>query len=224
MPHFSSSALLFAHPLQGATVYALPISTGSKFLLTRPSRGATILYLILCIVYSISTHTPLAGRDCNNLCLEFLNKNFYSHAPRGARRLGICRLSFLFPFLLTRPSRGATLAFNALFFSSSISTHTPLAGRDVSAIFTSVALSTISTHTPHAGRDEERLRGLSRYTISTHTTLAGRDFFLFLSVPERLYFYSHAPRGARQLQISSQRWFRHFYSHAPRGARRKGND
>lgn len=41
MPHFSSSALLFAHPLQGATVYALPISTGSKFLLTRPSRGAT---------------------------------------------------------------------------------------------------------------------------------------------------------------------------------------
>ena len=88
MPHFSSSALLFAHPLQGATVYALPISTGSKFLLTRPSRGATILYLILCIVYSISTHTPLAGRDCNNLCLEFLNKNFYSHAPRGALQKG----------------------------------------------------------------------------------------------------------------------------------------
>ena len=87
MPHFSSSALLFARPLQGATVYALPISTGSKFLLTRPLRGATILYLILCIVYSISTHTPLAGRDCNNLCLEFLNKNFYSHAPRGARPL-----------------------------------------------------------------------------------------------------------------------------------------
>ena len=43
MPHFSSNTLLFARPLQGATVYALPISTGSKFLLTRPLRGATKL-------------------------------------------------------------------------------------------------------------------------------------------------------------------------------------
>ena len=113
MPHFSSSALLFARPLQGATVYALPISTGSKFLLTRPSRGATILYLILCIVYSISTHTPLAGRDCNNLCLEFLNKNFYSHAPRGARLPISLNSAVTSVFLLTRPSRGATATFSS---------------------------------------------------------------------------------------------------------------
>lgn len=65
MPHFSSSALLFARPLQGATVYALPISTGSKFLLTRPLRGATKL--------DSSSITTMS--------------NFYSHAPRGARPL-----------------------------------------------------------------------------------------------------------------------------------------
>ena len=72
-------------------MYALPISTGSKFLLTRPSRGATILYLILCIVYSISTHTPLAGRDRN------YNQLLKHH----------------WKFLLTRPSRGATATFSS---------------------------------------------------------------------------------------------------------------
>ena len=201
MPHFSSSALLFAHPLQGATVYALPISTGSKFLLTRPSRGATILYLILCIVYSISTHTPLAGRDCNNLCLEFLNKNFYSHAPRGARhrpeqprlenknfyshaprrarpgwrRIRQCAYHFYShaprgarlkapfkkssstSFLLTRPSRGATAMAYKVFRVAFISTHTPLAGRDLQGSHWHRSLS-ISTHTPLAGRDHRIVR------------------------------------------------------------------
>ena len=57
---------------------------------------------------TISTHTPLAGRDIYGLYHRRYIPNFYSHAPRGAR--------------LSWP----------VFFPSAlqISTHTPLAGRD----------------------------------------------------------------------------------------------
>ena len=37
------------------------------------------------IALIISTHTPLAGRDLDNLKLGYGGTNFYSHAPRGAR-------------------------------------------------------------------------------------------------------------------------------------------
>ena len=87
MPHFSSSALLFAHPLQGATVYALPISTGSKFLLTRPSRGAT----------------RAKGRD------EGYCRHFYSHAPRGARLLQGSIDLFALPDFYSHAPHGARL-------------------------------------------------------------------------------------------------------------------
>ncbi len=39
-----------------------------KFLLTRPSRGATWLNTIRCLLSLISTHTPLAGRDLKKIC------------------------------------------------------------------------------------------------------------------------------------------------------------
>jgi len=55
-------------------------------------------------------------------------------------------------FLLTRPSRGATnhlLGASADYF---ISTHTPLAGRDLKDSGFDAVID-ISTHTPLAGRD-----------------------------------------------------------------------
>ena len=60
-----------------------------------------------------------------------------------------------------------------MFFT--ISTHTPLAGRDV--VFNAVLqLRRISTHTPLAGRDlPAYFLKLRQLYISTHTPLAGRD-------------------------------------------------
>ena len=59
---------------------------------------------------SISTHTPLAGRDLP------------VHENPGRVQ-----------FLLTRPLRGATrMSVFAVETASLISTHTPLAGRDIS--------------------------------------------------------------------------------------------
>ena len=78
-----------------------------KFLLTRPSRGATEDALKLMLREYISTHTPLAGRDT-----------------------GIAPVFYTYEFLLTRPSRGATFNEWTEEKPDIISTHTPLAGRD----------------------------------------------------------------------------------------------
>ena len=77
----------------------------------------------------------------------------------------------------------------------------------------------ISTHTPLAGRDADVVGLPGIHIISTHTPLAGRDQCPILMRTVILYFYSHAPRGARR-GCSRASWYSHyFYSHAPRGAR-----
>ena len=123
-----------------------------------------------------------------------------------------------------------------------ISTHTPLAGRDLwaerSALFiwnfyshapcgarrpgTSYKSKgyIISTHTPLAGRDDgEYIHDPLPKPISTHTPLAGRDD-KSCGLQAHVYdFYSHAPRGARLCPSSRSHLRDDFYSHAPRGAR-----
>ena len=84
-------------------------------------------------VDGISTHTPLAGRDkLDDIALIAAN-NFYSHAPCGARRSQQIASRKVLEFLLTRPLRGATVRGQPTKKGSEISTHTPLAGRDVPA-------------------------------------------------------------------------------------------
>ena len=55
-----------------------------------------------------------------------------------------------------------------------ISTHAPLAGRDIAAAG-DAEIDHISTHAPLAGRDDGRLVVLPCDAISTHAPLAGRD-------------------------------------------------
>ena len=169
---------------------------GWSFLLTRPSRGATISPRWLTPFQKISTHTPLAGRDLD----------VYGYAV-----------------------------------NEHISTHTPLAGRDYSATERGRRI-VISTHTPLAGRDNQRGNCGVVEIISTHTPLAGRDVSGNHSSHMPVYFYSHAPRGARlpplvfqsvcllflltrpsrgatERMASIAYGVGNFYSHAPRGAR-----
>ena len=79
----------------------------------------------------------------------------------------------------------------------------------------------ISTHTPLAGRDMNSVVLIGRLTISTHTPLAGRDLSQGNNKSVPFDFYSHAPRGARRTIDSLDEIFKDFYSHAPRGARQK---
>ena len=79
-----------------------------------------------------------------------------------------------------------------------ISTHTPLAGRDQNESEYDVAEVAISTHTPLAGRDARTAAGQQNdAAISTHTPLAGRDFINFLQPSAKQRFLLTRPsRGA----------------------------
>ena len=79
-------------------------------------------------------------------------------------------------FLLTRPSRDVTGRLSCCRIVFYISTHTPLAGRDIYAYELKQEL-VISTHTPLAGRDIDDAKFPFSLRISTHTPLAGRDIF-----------------------------------------------
>ena len=121
-------------------------------------------------------------------------------------------------FLLTRPSRGATRALSVHCVGFTISTHTPLAGRDAHSL-PGLPLRSISTHTPLAGRDIDHYQGTHTDNISTHTPLAGRD----CRAEEHaagLPISTHTPLAGRdQAPPLRLRLPLHFYSHAPRGAR-----
>ena len=206
-------------PLAGRDHHSRHIVGDVAFLLTRPLRGATFSPFRRRIAYVFLLTRPLRGATVAPWELPDARTDFYSHAPCGARPIArpppdtskhisthtplagrdyghVRNVSMKYPFLLTRPLRGATFSSKISPVSSSISTHTPLAGRD----FFRVVIfrdDKISTHTPLAGRDFDKALLSSAYLISTHTPLAGRDFPSAVLFAPIANFYSHAPCGAR---------------------------
>ena len=128
------------------------IMDNARFLLTRPSRGATYL----------------PGHSAGHILY------FYSHAPRGARHKSSGGKDANSRFLLTRPSRGATGGEQTERPINVFLLTRPSRGATLS-ICSSLSSRTISTHTPLAGRDRRSHPLLHRQQISTHTPLAGRD-------------------------------------------------
>ena len=228
--------------MRGATAASSAAALSAAFLLTRPLRGATAAAFQLCI------HI----------------RNFYSHAPCGARPSAIFHSSRTQLFLLTRPLRGATCCHQTRdrrtnhFYSHApcgarrdrssvfpgsifISTHTPLAGRDIHVrhIVCRVRLFLltrplrgathcqplcercliISTHTPLAGRDTARRRTASASGISTHTPLAGRDKIIESTGIGQKNFYSHAPCGARPGLVPANLFAQLISTHTPLAGR-----
>ena len=121
-------------------------------------------------ILHISTHTPLAGRDIAAHVRVILHCHFNSHAPCGARLhhrfahpeaddfnshapCGARRT--IFPlygigssFQLTRPLRGVTTQPLSLHSLCEISTHTPLAGRDVRLLAAPFSGRDFNSHAP----------------------------------------------------------------------------
>ena len=104
-----------------------------RFLLTRPLRDVTLPFIVDLWGETISTHTPLAGRDKKQRRFETALLNFYSHAPCGTWRMGNSARTEYTEFLLTRPLRDVTFRLPEFQKETQISTHTPLAGRDLAA-------------------------------------------------------------------------------------------
>ena len=120
-------------------------------------------------------------------------------------------------FLLTRPSRGVTIPQNPEKSIDIISTHTPLAGRDLLVVGLCLDI-IISTHTPLAGRDQVQNLDKSTDEISTHTPLAGRDKANEI-FPTDYKISTHTPLAGRDsVRKAVKRHEEDFYSHAPRGA------
>ena len=98
-------------------------------------------------------------------------------------------------FLLTRPLRDVTSDRFKSFMVDWISTHTPLAGRDVAAFIPFEVIFPFLLTRPLRDVTTGRKSGGDCERISTHTPLAGRDRHPEPVIPGRKDFYSHAPCG-----------------------------
>ena len=178
----------------------------------------------------ISTHAPLAGRDLAwKANLDATNAFQPTRPLRGATGSGCC-VDHSSRFQPTRPLRGATTARAAAPLRRTISTHAPLAGRDIMLRLLSfiqcpfqptrplrgATMITwmgqlldfyISTHAPLAGRDYNWLTVFElKPDISTHAPLAGRDWRRSFHFRKRRGISTHAPLAGRDL--------RHRHTHA----------
>ena len=105
-------------------------------------------------IMCISTHTPHAGRDGAAMKPTNELKNFYSHAPCGARLLEEC-LEDIAKFISTHtPHAGRDWRFCASGLPAYISTHTPHAGRDIKSSGLVYAPSDFYSHAPCGARHE----------------------------------------------------------------------
>ena len=126
-----SFTFLLTRPSRGATERQICQSEYHGFLLTRPSRGATRITLELLPMSTFLLTRPSRGATEGDDKAVMGLYHFYSHAPRGARHIRRRIHTAHEEFLLTRPSRGATYTPPNPYSSRRISTHTPLAGRDM---------------------------------------------------------------------------------------------
>ena len=150
----------------------------------------------------------------------FVTGDFYSHASCEARHWRQQQTKQSAKFLLTRLLRGATGAVLRPAAGHAISTHTPLARRDIDRISIRSIRNDFYSHAPCGARPMEKqtpatqhiflltrpMRGATRqgpYTlsqpmISTHTPHAGRDSFSCCNF--KLFVIStHTPHAGRDL-------------------------
>ena len=192
----------------------------------------------------ISTHAPLAGRDSRFSVFQTMIRVFQPTRPLRGATSDVGGVSRWPVFQPTRPLRGATILGTALHTGIEISTHAPLAGRDVSTMLLITPISPfqptrplrgatltnpktfkwffISTHAPLAGRDDiQPVERKALDQISTHAPLAGRDAFRHLAKYMMGIFQPTRPlRGATWSGGFPSFKAVNFNPRAPCGARR----
>ena len=152
-----------------------------------------------------------------------IRERFNPHAPFEARRGGRLAPASNDRFNPRAPC-GARLSLSPPWRTSKfISTHAPLAGRDLTSLFAPDIVS-ISTHAPLAGRDRHELKALFCHAdISTHAPLAGRDEIKQLGYKPRRTFQPTRPlRGATRATEALRMCELYFNPRAPCGARLAG--
>ena len=140
-------------PLRGATFtpYNFMI-VPAGFQPTRPLRGATDSFALKLTTSYISTHAPLAGRDCRWHGWTIIQL-ISTHAPLAGRDfLRLSAYSLGSVFQPTRPLRGATCLDAVTIHSKAISTHAPLAGRDQVTVVTKTRTTNFNPRAPCGAR------------------------------------------------------------------------
>ena len=97
---------------------------------------------------------PLRGATARGPLERQIYCYFNPRAPCGARLKAACAFITFGLFQPTRPLRGATSSYISIRDGTGISTHAPLAGRDIIAAVLGETYH-ISTHAPLAGRDPQ---------------------------------------------------------------------
>ena len=169
-------------------------------------------------------------------------ERFNPRAPCGARQIACLSHVTVVIFQSTRPLRGATGAGGVSDSTGAISTHAPIAGRDVAAQTIRPLGYRISTHAPIAGRDDARMVGLDlrvefqptrplrgatlvaavallEVRISTHAPLAGRDGALVAGRVHGLQISTHAPLAGRDKGNATRFEVCNISTHAPLAGR-----
>ncbi len=128
-----------------------------KFQPTRPLRGATTSILTATVIFSISTHAPLAGRDLLWIGLE---TRFLSFQP-------------------TRPLRGATPSYSlSLLHCYDFNPRAPCGARPPVTDGAGEPTQNFNPRAPCGARRGRGERKGGHDGISTHAPLAGRDAVL----------------------------------------------
>ena len=174
----------------------------------------------------ISTHAPLAGRD--RVALHAVGEALVFQPTRPLRGATLIRLTAAPQNLFqpTRPLRGATQSLGATGNPAAFQPTRPLRGATLAKKF-SVSIHTISTHAPLAGRDVNRLRGQPQERdfnprapcgarrhnniktkvetgISTHAPLAGRDGRArWYTIPKSVFQPTRPLRGATRVNVET---------------------
>ena len=121
---------LLTRLLRGATMIRSHFTSNNRFLLTRLLRGATPNRSNWVLNVNFYSRASCEARHVGQL-IPFYLDDFYSRASCEARHLWNLIFSLRNPFLLTRLLRGATgrKVYPPPYFE--ISTHAPLARRDI---------------------------------------------------------------------------------------------
>ena len=154
----------------------------------------THLLLYMYIIYHISTHTSLAGRDLSSSAVSCRPRGFLLTRPSRDVTFRVRLFLACLAFLLTRPSRDVTLI--------RCGTHGPQKflltrpSRDVTLMDdgNTVTFKFLLTR-PSRDVTPAFVPLFTLPPISTHTSLAGRDFHPSSVFRDSKYFYSHVPRG-----------------------------
>ena len=148
-------------------------------------------------------------------------KNFNPRAPCGARRGEVKKKQRCLLFQPTRPLRGATCCLLRLPHRQAISTHAPLAGRDIMSMTLVPDILNFNPRAPCGARLDRDTSNSTLILISTHAPLAGRDRVSSPPRSLRSRFQPTRPlRGATGPSPTSSLPLINFNPRAPCGARR----